>query len=243
MSRHKKRLAGLRAAKDRRAKTDGDRRCSPARDPPRLRAAALPRRQQGLGAGRRDHDERDRRLDDPGRSGLPAAICPGTAAAAAALATGSTKLPNSDVAPSRMKSQLYSFDTFASKDPFVQQVRRQPGTSGTPTDGYAAARPRRRRQTLTHHLRAADAARSLASAASPDRGERQGETVGSAKSFPNANPVFRLVSLATWRRQHRHRQRLLHQRRADGPLSAGRSLTLVDTADGVRYKVRLLSAS
>ncbi|MGZ4372621.1 MAG: hypothetical protein ACXVRQ_10545, partial [Gaiellaceae bacterium] len=51
----------------------------------------------------------------------PATTAPGVAAAAVTPAT-STKLSNSDMPPRHSKEQLTGFSTFASKDPFVQQV-------------------------------------------------------------------------------------------------------------------------
>src|SRR5205823_3568791 len=71
-------------------------------------------------------------------------------AAAAAVPVSSTKLTSSDVAPRRLKSQLYSFSHFSGKDPFVQQVTAasitnspstgaSSGSSGTGASGAAAA--------------------------------------------------------------------------------------------------------
>jgi hypothetical protein len=69
------------------------------------------------------------------------------------------------------------------------------------------------------------------------------ETVRVGKSFPSSNPLFRLVSV---------NQGSVSIGIASGSytsgaqtisLTQGRTLTLVDTADGVRYRIRLLSAS
>jgi hypothetical protein len=59
----------------------------------------------------------------------PATTAPGVAAAAATPAT-STKLPNSDMLPKHSKQQLAGFSTFASKDPFAQQVTPTTGLTG-----------------------------------------------------------------------------------------------------------------
>lgn len=56
----------------------------------------------------------------PSATPTPTVTPPGTAAAA--VSQTSTKLPNSDLQPRRSKSQLYAFNHFAGKDPFVQQV-------------------------------------------------------------------------------------------------------------------------
>ena len=74
----------------------------------------------------------------PGATTTPGTTAAGSAATALSLpATASTKLPNSDVAPVRTKSQLYSFDTLAGKDPFVQQVSTQTASAASSPAGTA----------------------------------------------------------------------------------------------------------
>ena len=62
-------------------------------------------------------------------------------------------------------------------------------------------------------------------------------------SFPSANPLFRLVGLV----HGGVRIGIANGSYSSGArtvsLTLGRSLTLVDTADGIRYKIRLLAAS
>jgi hypothetical protein len=67
------------------------------------------------------------------------------------------------------------------------------------------------------------------------------ETVRVGKSFPSANPVFTLVSLAHGVAKIGIANGSYSSGAQTVRLSAGRSLTLVDTANGVRYTVRLLS--
>jgi hypothetical protein len=69
------------------------------------------------------------------------------------------------------------------------------------------------------------------------------ETVRVGKSFPSANPVFTLVSLARGSANIGIANGSYTSGARTVRLSNGRSVTLVDTADGVRYTVRLLSAS
>ncbi len=69
------------------------------------------------------------------------------------------------------------------------------------------------------------------------------ETVRVGKSFPSANPVFTLVSLAHGVAKIGIANGSYTSGAQNVRLSAGRSLTLVDTANGVRYTVRLLSGS
>jgi len=150
--------------------------------------------------------------------------------------------------PRRLKSQLYSFSHFAGKDPFVQQVSASDITSG-PTgasgassssssaaaSGVITAGPAPAQQT---------SARTLAQRGSVTiqvNGKVQTIRVGA--SFPSSNPLFKLVSVANGVA----RIGIAGGSYASGAqtvsLATGRSLTLVDTADGIRYKLELLSAS
>jgi len=182
-----------------------------------------------------------------GASAPPATTSPGTSAAANVPVT-STKLPNSDMTPRRLKSQLYSFSHFAGKDPFVQQVSASDITSGptgasgassssssAASSGVITAGPAPAQQT---------SARTLAQRGSVTiqvNGKVQTIRVGA--SFPSSNPLFKLVSVANGVA----RIGIAGGSYASGAqtvsLANGRSLTLVDTADGIRYKLELLSAS
>jgi len=182
-----------------------------------------------------------------GASAAPATASPGTAAAVSVPVT-STKLPNSDMSPRRLKSQLYSFSRFAGKDPFVQQVSASDITSGptgasgassssssAASSGVITAGPAPAQQT---------SARTLAQRGSVTiqvNGKVQTIRVGA--SFPSSNPLFKLVSVANGVA----RIGIAGGSYASGAqtvsLATGRSLTLVDTADGIRYKLELLSAS
>lgn len=171
----------------------------------------------------------------------------GTAATLASPPTTQTKLPNSDVAPSRTRSELYSFDTFAGKDPFVQQISQQPVIpgSGSPSGGSSgpSATPAGSGSGSSGAVQQAST-RTLATrgVATIDVNGKS-ETVRVGASFPSANPVFRLVSLA----KGAANIGIANGSYASGAqtvrLTSGRPLTLVDTADGIRYKLRLLSAS
>lgn len=184
----------------------------------------------------------------PSATGTPVATAPGTAAAAtAAPVTASTKLPNSDVAPVRTKSQLYSFDTFAGKDPFVQQVStEQPGSAGSSPAGTSSPAPSSSAppQTASSTNVQQTSARTLASSGvATIQVNGKSETVRVGKSFPSANPVFTLVSLSHGSANIGIANGSYTSGAQTVRLSNGRSITLVDTASGVRYTVRLLSAS
>jgi len=183
-----------------------------------------------------------------GASAPSATASPGTAAAASVPVT-STKLPNSDMTPRRLKSQLYSFSRFAGKDPFVQQVSASDITSG-PTGASGASSSSGSSAAASGVITAGPApaqqtsARTLAQRGSVTiqvNGKVQTIRVGA--SFPSSNPLFKLVSVANGVA----RIGIAGGSYASGAqtvsLATGRSLTLVDTADGVRYKLELLSAS
>jgi hypothetical protein len=178
-------------------------------------------------------------------TGAPVTTAPGTAAAAAMPAT-STKVPNSDVLPPVSKGQLESFSHFTGKDPFAQQISNSATTTSTSTQSG----------TLSANVSGGSSASSAGSghANHPSRtlaatgaarisvnGQVQVVRVGA--SFPSANPLFRLMGLA----HGGVRIGIANGSYSSGAhtvsLTLGRTLTLVDTADGIRYKIRLLSAS
>lgn len=180
---------------------------------------------------------------------MPAAATtpPGSTAAAIAPTATSTKLTNSDQAPNVSKAQLYSFSHFAGRDPFAQQISSatlsQPAASGAPTTGStsASAGPTASTGTtaaVTHH----QPTRTLAvtgAARIAVNGRVQVVRVGA--SFPTANPLFRLVSVTNGVAKIGIASGSYSSGAKAVSLRTGRSLTLVDTADGIRYQVRLVS--
>jgi hypothetical protein len=182
-------------------------------------------------------------------TGAPVTTATGTPAVAATPTT-STKVPNSDVAPQASKGQLDSFTHFSGKDPFAQQVSNaaptstasassQPGTgtlSANVSGGASASSAGNGHvQHPSRTLAATGAARISVN------GRVQVVRVGA--SFPSANPLFRLVGLT----HGGVRIGIANGSYSSGAqtvsLIPGRTVTLVDTADGIRYKIRLLSAS
>ena len=242
MSRHKKRLQDVRAAKDRRAKIMA---IGGAVLLVAILAFELPHYlggSKGSATAAASTTSATAVSTTPGAVSMPVATASGTTAAKAALATGSTKLPNSDVAPNRTKSQLYAFDTFAGKDPFVQQIDTQTGSSSSSTTGIGA--PTTSAPTTGTTSVQQTSARTLTSAGVATIAVNgKSETVRVGKSFPSANPVFTLVSLAHGVAKIGIANGSYTSGAHSVRLSTGRSLTLVDTANGVRYTVRLLSGS
>jgi hypothetical protein len=181
----------------------------------------------------------------------PTATPAGTALAAAAPTTASTKLPNSDVAPKRAKSQLYSFSNFSGKDPFVQQI--SSGTQlQTPTSSPStSAPPPTPAQTASVTSRSGQqgsskpqSVRTLAKAGAATiavNGRR--ETVQIGAGFPSSNPLFKLVSVSHGVVKIGIASGSYASGAQTVSLVTGRTLTLVDTADGIHYKLRLLAAA
>jgi hypothetical protein len=168
----------------------------------------------------------------------PAATATGTPASATPVSTPSPKLTSSDLQPRRSKGQLASFSTFASKDPFVQQVTADAGagTAGTSsTTGTASS-------TTTSRGKPVLTARTLAhSGAVRISVNGRPESVRVGASFPSSNPMFKLVSV---------NKGSVKIGIADGSYSNGAQtvslrlnspLTLVDSTNGVRYKLQLLA--
>jgi hypothetical protein len=182
-------------------------------------------------------------------TGVPATATPTTASgtAAAALTPASSKLPSSDTLPKVGKGQLFAFNHFASKDPFVQQVdpnAGQPGsssssssssTSASASSAPTAAAPAAKvtQQHSTRVLAVTGAARISVN------GRIQVVRVGA--SFPSANPLFTLVSVKNGVARIGIASGSYSSGARTVSLGAGRTLTLVDTADGIRYQLQLLS--
>lgn len=175
---------------------------------------------------------------------------PPGSAASAVLPTGgtaSTQLPNSDMAPKRSKSQLLTFSHFAGKDPFVQQVTDP--TLGAPTaatTGASTTSTGSSQVAVTAAVKApqASSVRTLATiGAVKIQVNGKIETVKVGGSFPSSNPLFRLVSIG----HGTAKIGIANGSYASGAhtvtLTAGQTLTLVDTSDGIRYKIRLATAS
>ena len=173
-------------------------------------------------------------------SGTP----PVTTTPATTAPATSTKLSNSDMPPRHSKEQLTGFSTFASKDPFVQQVTATTGLTGPTGSGSTTAPPPVGTTAATTNGQSTlTAARSLAHSGAVRisvNGRPQLVRIGA--SFPSSNPIFRLVSVS------RGGVRI---GLASGSYSSGaqtvslglnRTVTLIDTTNGRHYKLQLLGS-
>ncbi len=173
----------------------------------------------------------------------PTATTPAGSAAAAVTPVAQTRLPSSDLPPRRTKSQLAGFSLFHGKDPFVPQITTTVSPVSPPpagSGGHASSSSSSGGTGAGATVRQA-AARTLARSGSATiEVNGASETVAVGAAFPRSNPVFRLVSLAGGVA----RIGIANGSYASGAqtvaLTAGRPLTLVDTADGTRYVLRLV---
>ena len=168
----------------------------------------------------------------------------GTAAPALALApTGSSKLPNSDEAPTAGKSELANFSNFPSKDPFVQQVSVPTGSPDGSVTGSAPASGSSSGSSSSAPAQTASSVRTLArGGAVMISVNGKSEVVRVGGSFPSSNPVFKLVSLSNGGAQIGIANGSYASGAQTVSLTKGKTLTLVDTADGAHYHVRLLGS-
>jgi hypothetical protein len=170
-------------------------------------------------------------------AGAPTASAAG--ASAASLSTTKTSLQNSDVAPTRTKSQLSYFSHFSGKNPFVQQVSQQTAPAAGATSGAGTSTGSS--GVTNSSAKPAHVTSKSSSASIKLNGKIQ--MVGVSSAFPSSNPVFKLVSVSN---------RVAKIGIANGSFSngmqtisvaVGRSLTLVDNTNGHRYRLQLLSVS
>lgn len=163
-----------------------------------------------------------------------------SAPAAAPPTAGSAQLVDSDVAPQPTEGQLVTFDRFESKDPFAQQAgensgesapsRSAPRREGLLPDGVTEPEPRP----------APPPASSVRTATISVNGVSAEVTV--AGTFPEGDPIFKLVSLT---------KRAAKVGIVDGTYASGshtitlkkggKPVTLMNTADGTTYVLRLIS--
>lgn len=167
-------------------------------------------------------------------SGAPAAATP-------AAPAGSAQLVDTDLAPAPTQGQLVTFDRFESKDPFAQQAEEE-------GDGAAAAgQPAPPRDSG----QAEDRGDAGAQPAPPPPVKVEGATisvngvssqVAVGGDFPEDDPIFKLVSLT----RTSAKVGIVDGTYATGSATitlkrGGKPVTLMNTADGTTYVLRLVS--
>ncbi|HEV3480674.1 MAG TPA: hypothetical protein VG144_14665 [Gaiellaceae bacterium] len=171
----------------------------------------------------------------------PVPVAPATPATPAAAA--SSQLVDSDVMPQPAEGQLVTFDRFESKDPFAQQAEEEPATAAAPPP----SRPAKDRLPEDNfepvpQPAAPPAARSITTATITVNGVSSDVGVGDA--FPEGEPVFRLVSL----KKGSVKIGIVDGTYASGSATitlkkGGKPVTLMNTAEGTTYVLRLVSVA
>ena len=155
-------------------------------------------------------------------------------------ASGGT-LIDSDVAPPPETGQLVSFGRFQSKDPFKQQIDLDAAADGggggeQPAEPGAPAKP----GGITPGKPGGPAAVAGTAVISVNGVE---ETVAVKAEFPKDAPVFRLASIVGGKVKIGIAGGALASGSPTLTLEQGTPITLVNTADGVRYELELISIS
>jgi hypothetical protein len=164
---------------------------------------------------------------------------PGSAVGATPVAATSAALTDSDPPPQAGAGQLVAFGRFASKDPFAQQVdpdktatapAQSGGESGVPvpagtpgsTPGVVTSSPSGPVSSVVISVNGVE------------------ETVAIKGEFPKDEPIFRLVSATTTTAKVGIAGGALASGEATVTLRKGKATTLVNTADGTRYELKLV---
>jgi hypothetical protein len=176
---------------------------------------------------------------------------PAAAGAAAPVPAGSAALIDSDVAPEPAQGQLVSFDRFESKDPFVQQVDATPagatGGDGADGAGNPPTEPAKDKGLAPVEPTPASAEVPTPAASAPATRTARisvngvAQDVAVAGTFPESEPIFKLVSLTSTRAK----VGIVDGTYATGAPTitlrkGGKPVTLMNTADGTTYVLRLL---
>jgi hypothetical protein len=195
---------------------------------------------------------------DAATSSTPASTSPTATSPSAAVGAGATPtaatgasgdLGDPDAMPSPQSGQLLAFGRFRSKDPFAQQIRDCSGDANVcPTGvsgGAATGKPPAQKPAAGTAKSAAPAGTSSTASARVTSAtisvDGASETVSVGARFPAANPSFTLVSLTASSAKVGIAGGSLENGSATVTLKKGTPLTLMNTADGTRYVLRLLS--
>jgi len=154
-----------------------------------------------------------------------------------ATAPPSGTLVDSDPPAQAASGQLLSFDRFESKDPFAQQATTPATPSASASIKTAPATP----PPPPPPPPPAAGTTKPTSAKISVNGATEPVTVGS--TFPSSDPVFRLVSLTRSRTNVAVAGGSLSSGSPAVTLTKGKKVTLMNTADGTRYELVLVSVT
>jgi hypothetical protein len=165
-------------------------------------------------------------------------------------------LADPDAVPPPQSGQLLAFGLFRTKDPFAQQLSDKCAASSGPTGGEtAAACPTTKPNAAAAPAKTPPAEPSrgvptgnphpapalLTTAVILVNGESQSVSVGS--QFPTVDPVFTLVSITATTAKVGIAGGSFESGSQTVRLKKNKPLTLMNTADGLRYVLRLVSIS
>ena len=173
--------------------------------------------------------------------------------ATAAAAPGGDGLNDPDAVPPPQSGQLLGFGLFRSKDPFVQQLKLNETSGGAgavpssagPTNSTspAAGRSSKPASFSTPKPTTPVPAGVPTTATISVNGASERESVQVGGTFPTANPFFKLVSLTRKSAKISIAGGSLETGAPTVTLTRNKALTLMNTADGTRYVLRLVSVS
>jgi hypothetical protein len=170
----------------------------------------------------------------------PVTPAPGAAAPTAAPAAGSAELVDSDVAPQPTQGQLVTFDRFESKDPFAQQA--EGDADGSDTSSPAAPSESGLVEEAEPAPEPAPSAPTAPVRTATISVNGVSSQVAVAGTFPEGDPIFKLVSLT----KTSAKVGIVDGTYATGSTAitlkkGGKPVTLMNTADGTTYVLRLVS--
>jgi hypothetical protein len=197
------------------------------------------------------------------------------AAATPAVSAGSAELVDTGAQPEAGEGQLVSFERFATKDPFAQQVDALPTSDEAPAaESAAETDPRAEAGAASDPAKPASPGAASPGTSSSAPAQEQSstppaqepssrpkpappakptsaviavngvdETVKAGAAFPEADPVFELVSLTATEVKVGIAGGTLTGGSPTVTLKKGKKVTLVNTADGTRYELVLESLS
>jgi hypothetical protein len=177
----------------------------------------------------------------PPAPATPVGAAPIPAAAPAPAGAGTAELVDSDPAPVPTHGQLVTFDRFESKDPFAQQAE-PPAPNAAPSEPAPSqdGGPRGLAEVESQPPAPTAPAASAGTAKISVNGVATDATVGG--TFPEGDPIFKLLSVT----RSSAKVGIADGTYATGAQAitlrkGGKPLTLMNTADGTTYVLRLLS--
>ena len=165
---------------------------------------------------------------------------PGTAVGATPVAATSAALTDSDPPPLAAAGQLVAFGRFASKDPFAQQVDpdKPVATQSSQSGGESGAPVPAGTPGPAPGVVSSSPSGPVSSVVIAVNGVE--ETVAIKGEFPKDEPIFRLVSATATTAKIGIAGGALASGEATVTLRKGKATTLVNTADGTRYELKLV---